>query len=76
VAQQLLGQPAAAARSLLLFQLIDQIYQVEEAPPGAGTDGLDDDVIVDRNGDISGSLPKAFRKLFVDPLCCNALMFA
>ncbi len=43
VAQQLLGQPAAATGSLFLFQLSDQIDQVEEAPPGASPD--------DRRGD-------------------------
>jgi hypothetical protein len=38
VAQQLLGETAAATGSLLLLQLVDEIDQVEEAPPGAGTD--------------------------------------
>ena len=38
VAQQLLGQPAAATGGLLLLQLIDQIDQVEEAASGASTD--------------------------------------
>jgi hypothetical protein len=36
VAQQLLGQPAALARGLLLLELVDQIDEVEEPPPGAG----------------------------------------
>ena len=43
MAQQLLGEPAAATSGLLLLQLIDQIDQVEEAASGAGTD--------DRRGD-------------------------
>ena len=43
VAQQLLGEPAAATGGLLLLQLIDQIDQVEEAASGASTD--------DRRGD-------------------------
>jgi hypothetical protein len=38
VAQQLFGQPAAATGSLLLFELIDQIDQVEETASGARTD--------------------------------------
>jgi len=38
VAQQLLGQSATATGGLFLFQLIDQIDQVEEAPPGAAAD--------------------------------------
>jgi hypothetical protein len=32
VAQQFLGQRAAAARGFLLFQLIDQIDQIEGRP--------------------------------------------
>ena len=38
VAQQLLGQPAAATGGLFLFELIDEIDQVEEASPSAGAD--------------------------------------
>jgi hypothetical protein len=38
VTQQLLGQPTAATGGFFLFELIDQIDQVEEAPPGAGAD--------------------------------------
>ena len=38
VTQQLLGQSATSTGGLLLFQLIDQIDQVEEAPPGAAAD--------------------------------------
>ena len=38
VAEQLLRQPPAASGSLLLFELIDQIDQIEEASPGAGAD--------------------------------------
>ena len=43
VTQQLLGQSATSTGGLLLLELIDQIDQVEEAPPGAGAD--------DRRGD-------------------------
>ena len=43
MAQQLLGEPAAATGGLLLLQLIDQIDQVEEAASGASTN--------DRRGD-------------------------
>ena len=35
VAQQILGQPTTTTRGLFLFQLIDEIDEVEEAPPGA-----------------------------------------
>src|SRR5581483_4740553 len=38
VAEQLLGKAAAAAGGLLLLQLVDEIDQVEETPPGAGAD--------------------------------------
>ena len=37
VAQQVLGEPAAASGGLFLLELIDQIDEVEEASPGAGT---------------------------------------
>jgi hypothetical protein len=43
VAQQLLGETAAAAGGLLLLELVDQIDEVEEAASGAGAD--------DRRGD-------------------------
>ena len=43
VAQQLLGQAAAAAGGLLLLELVDQIDQIEESASGPGTD--------DRRGD-------------------------
>ncbi len=36
VAQQLLGQAPAPARSLLLLELVDEIDEVEEPPPGTG----------------------------------------
>ena len=38
VAEQLLRQPAAAPGSLFLFELVDQIDQIEEASPGAAAD--------------------------------------
>ena len=38
VTQQLLGQSATSAGGLFLFELIDQIDQVEEAASGASTD--------------------------------------
>src|SRR5882672_1871782 len=38
VAQQFFGQPAALARSLLLLELVDEIDEVEEPPPGARAD--------------------------------------
>jgi hypothetical protein len=38
VAQQVLGETAAATSSLLLLELVDQIDQVEEASSGAGAD--------------------------------------
>src|SRR5471030_525300 len=38
LAQQFLGQPAALARRLLLLELVDEIDEVEEPPPGAGAD--------------------------------------
>src|SRR5438477_6508948 len=43
IAQQLLGKASTSASGLLLFELIDQIDQIEEAPPGPGAD--------DRRGD-------------------------
>src|SRR5277367_4159759 len=36
IAQQILGEPPAAAGSFLLFELIDEIDQIEETSPGAG----------------------------------------
>ena len=38
VAQQLLGQAAAAAGRLLLLELVDKIDEVEEPSPGASAD--------------------------------------
>jgi hypothetical protein len=38
VAQQLLGQAAAAPGGLLLLELVDQIDEIEEPAPGAGAD--------------------------------------
>jgi hypothetical protein len=38
VAQQLLGQPPAAAGRLFLFELVDQIDEVEEPASGPGAD--------------------------------------
>src|SRR5256885_1639032 len=38
VAQQLLGQTTTAASSLLLLELVDEIDQIKEAPPGTGAD--------------------------------------
>ena len=38
VAQQLLGQAATASGGLLLFELVDEIDEVEEAAPGARSD--------------------------------------
>ena len=36
IAQQILGEPPAAADGFLLFELIDEIDQIEETSPGAG----------------------------------------
>src|SRR6202522_4484689 len=36
IAQQILGEPPAAAGGFLLFELIDEIDQIEETSPGAG----------------------------------------
>jgi hypothetical protein len=38
VTQQFFGQSASSTGGLFLLQLIDQVDQVEEAPPGAGAD--------------------------------------
>jgi hypothetical protein len=38
VAQQLLGETTTAAGGLLLFELVDQVDQIEEASPGPGAD--------------------------------------
>ena len=38
VAQQLLGETSTASGGLLLFELVDQIDEVEEAAPGARSD--------------------------------------
>ena len=43
IAQQVFRQSARASGGLLLFELIDEIDQIEEAPPGAGAN--------DRRGD-------------------------
>ena len=39
LAQQFVDQPAALARGLLLLELVDQIDEVEEPPPGAALSG-------------------------------------
>src|SRR5271167_2334297 len=36
IAQQILGEPPAAAGGFLVFELIDEIDQIEETSPGAG----------------------------------------
>src|SRR5271168_1202105 len=38
IAQQILGEPPAAAGGFLVFELIDEIDQIEETSPGAGAD--------------------------------------
>jgi hypothetical protein len=48
VAQQFLGQSAAAAGGLLLLELVDQIDEIEEPAPSAGTD--------DRRGDADAQM--------------------
>src|SRR3954463_5908933 len=48
VAQQLLGETAAAPGRLLLLELVDEIDQIEEAPPGTGAD--------DGGGDADGEM--------------------
>jgi hypothetical protein len=38
VAQKIIGETSAASGGLLLFKLVDQIDEIEEAAPGAGSD--------------------------------------
>jgi hypothetical protein len=66
VTQQLLGEAAAAAGGLLLFELIDEIDEIEEASPGPGAnDGrgdADGEMSFTGAGRSSGILPGISRR--------------